>query len=103
MEKILDGNSAAELQNDKGDIPQSIIEQARAELTEKAMDGLTFNTILDALSETSKKNQKILVNNMKGFRNGNVFIGFVRRIVSGHINPSETEVEEYANKLINEE
>lgn len=65
MGKMLDGNSAAELANDKGEMPLELIEQARKELLIKAWNELTFDTILDALAEMSHQQQQTFVHNIK--------------------------------------
>ncbi len=101
MEKILDGNSAAELQNDKGDIPQSYLDRAREELADKRMDELTFNAILDAWGKIPKMSREKFLYAFK--RDKIIDVQMLRIYVNKYIEPDSTEVEEYANKLINEE
>ncbi len=104
---MLDGNSAAEIEQDKGDISSYMMDKSRFELIDKAWDGLNFDTILDALAEMPEMNQeeftRLISLRKKDPTSVRMVLQMIDIYVNKHITPSETETAEYANKLINEE
>lgn len=102
MDKMLDGNSAAELARDKGEIPRSILAQARRGLYNEARETITFPVMLEALEQADNSDAALLEKYFKEdadiFRIGARF----QNIVDDYIAPTEEEVSLRAAEILAE-
>lgn len=94
---MLDGNSAAELAHDKGEMPTALLAQARKELKERAWRELTFDTVLNALEEISKSHQLSLVVSIK--RGSTTLMSMTSAAVEIYTRPSDEEVMQRAAEI----
>lgn len=97
MDKMLDGNSAAELAHDNGE-PSPYLDQAREELTEKAWDSLTFDSVLGALAEMDEGDQGAFVKWVKNSQ-AVLLYGMVSSRTLLYITPSDEEIERRAAEI----